>query len=88
VASCEHGYNKPHPSIFRTALRLLAVSPEEALMVGDSYTHDIEGAKAVGMKAVLLRRAVHGPLGPAGGGGLRDDAIPVISTLSELPALL
>ena len=24
VSSCEHGYNKPHPSIFRTALRLLA----------------------------------------------------------------
>jgi HAD superfamily hydrolase (TIGR01662 family) len=89
VASCEHGYNKPHPSIFRTALRLLAVSPEEAVRVGDSYAHDIEGARAVGMKAVLLRRAVRGPLGSGEArGAMGGDAIPVISTLSELPALL
>ena len=43
VSSREHGYNKPHPSIFRTALRLLPVAPGEALMVGDSFGHDIEG---------------------------------------------
>jgi HAD superfamily hydrolase (TIGR01662 family) len=89
VASCEHGYNKPHHSIFRTALRLLAVAPEEAVMVGDSYTHDIEGARAVGMKAVLLQRAVHGPAGRSEARRAKaDDAVPVISSLSELPSLL
>jgi putative hydrolase of the HAD superfamily len=89
VASCEHGYNKPHPSIFRTALRLLAVSPEEAVMVGDSYTHDIAGARAVGMKAVLLQRAVRGPVGRAEARRAEaDDGVPVISTLSELAALI
>jgi putative hydrolase of the HAD superfamily len=89
VASCEHGYNKPHPSIFRTALRLLAVSPDEAVMVGDSYTHDIAGARAVGMKAVLLQRAARGPVGRAGARRAdADDGVPVISTLSELPRLL
>jgi putative hydrolase of the HAD superfamily len=88
VASCEHGFNKPHPSIFGTALRLLAVSPDEAVMVGDSVAHDIEGARAVGMKAVLLRRAVQGPTRPDGPVGRPGDSVPVISTLSELPALL
>ncbi len=69
VSSWEHGYNKPHPSIFRAALSLLSVSPEEAVMVGDSYPHDIEGARAVGMKAVLLRRAASPLPDTAIGGG-------------------
>jgi len=88
VSSQEHGYNKPHPSIFRTALRLLAVAPDEAVMVGDSYTHDIEGARTIGMRGVLLRRATRGPLGSAELEAARAAAVPVISTLSELPALL
>ncbi len=85
VSSCEHGYNKPHPSIFRTALRLLAVSPDEALMVGDSYGHDIEGARGVGMRAVWLRRA--GALVPSGAGAL-GEGVAIISSLHDLPALL
>ena len=87
VSSCEHGYNKPHPSIFRTALKLLSVEPGEAVMVGDSYRHDIEGARTVGMRGVLLRRA--GRLPVQDGGQAPDaDGVPVISSLSELPALL
>ena len=35
---------KPHPSIFEAALRLIGVPAAEAVMVGDSLTHDIEGA--------------------------------------------
>jgi HAD superfamily hydrolase (TIGR01509 family) len=88
VASRDHGYNKPHPSIFRTALRLLAVAPEEAMMVGDSYAHDIEGARAVGMRAVLLRRSARGPIGSVALDGVAEDTVPVISTLSELSGLL
>jgi HAD superfamily hydrolase (TIGR01549 family) len=88
VSSSEHGYNKPHPSIFRTALRLLAVAPDEAVMVGDSYTHDIEGARTIGMRGVLLRRTARGPLGFEESCATRTSAVPVISTLSELPALL
>jgi putative hydrolase of the HAD superfamily len=88
VASSEHGYNKPHPSIFRTALKLLSVAPDEALMVGDSYRHDIEGARTVGMRGVLLRRSGRGPIEdgcPAEG---RLAGVPVIASLSELPALI
>jgi HAD superfamily hydrolase (TIGR01662 family) len=85
VSSRERGYNKPHPSIFRTALRLLAVAPDEAVMVGDSFGHDVEGARAVGMHAVWLKRASGLPGAFAPG---PDVGVPVISSLHDLPSLL
>jgi putative hydrolase of the HAD superfamily len=56
VTSGAHGKTKPHPTIFRVALERLAVEPEEAAMVGDSVDDDVEGARAVGMRAILLDR--------------------------------
>jgi HAD superfamily hydrolase (TIGR01662 family) len=84
ISSSEHGYNKPHPSIFRAALDLLEVEPGESVMVGDHPAHDIEGALQVGMRAVLLKRS---------GATIRwtdasFDGVPVITSLLELPALL
>jgi FMN phosphatase YigB (HAD superfamily) len=38
--------------------------PEEALMVGDTVEDDVEGARAVGMQAVLLDRAGRYPVSP------------------------
>lgn len=83
VSSSAHGFLKPHPSIFEAALRLLDVEPGESVMVGDSLAHDIEGARRVGMRGVLVRRAEPG----AGGTGEPPD-IPVIRNLRELPSLL
>jgi HAD superfamily hydrolase (TIGR01662 family) len=81
VSSAEHGYMKPHRSIFDTALGSARVKPQESLMVGDSLKADIEGALAVGMRAVLLRRSGDLPqLVPAG--------VDVIRSLTELPSLL
>src|SRR5829696_574332 len=48
------GVSKPDPAIFRHALQLLGVEPDEAVFVGDSYTHDALAARAAGMRAVLL----------------------------------
>ena len=56
VGSRAFGRTKPHPEIFRHALALLGVEPEQAAMIGDSYEDDIEGARALGMKAFLLDR--------------------------------
>lgn len=88
VSSSEHGFNKPHPSIFRTALNLLGVEAGEAVMVGDSYRHDIAGACAVGMRGILLRRSgpPPGPLGPC-----RISLSPEVAvahSLSEVAALV
>ena len=81
LSSSEHGYLKPHPSIFESALELLGVSAAESVMVGDSLAHDIEGARRVGMRGILVQRA------PDGGGAKPPD-VPVISSLSELTAHL
>jgi putative hydrolase of the HAD superfamily len=56
VSSRAHGRVKPHASIFRAALGELGVEPEQAAMVGDSPEDDIEGARALGMRAFLLDR--------------------------------
>jgi putative hydrolase of the HAD superfamily len=56
VSSGAHGKTKPHPTIFQAALERLDVEPPDAVMVGDSIEDDVEGAKAVGMRGVLLDR--------------------------------
>ena len=81
LSSSEHGYLKPHRSIFESALKLLGVAATESVMVGDSLPHDIEGARRVGMRGILVRRS------PGASPALVPD-VPVIHDLSELPALL
>jgi len=56
IGSRAFGRTKPHPEIFLHALALLGVEAEETAMIGDSYEDDIEGARALGMKAFLLDR--------------------------------
>ena len=56
VSSGAHGKTKPHPTIFLAALESLEVEPPAAAMVGDSIEDDVEGAKAVGMRGLLLDR--------------------------------
>lgn len=87
LSSSEHGYLKPHRSIFDAALKLVGVSAQESVMVGDSLLHDIVGATRVGMSGVLVRRSglpVNGNRAEAP----NLDAVPVIQSLAELPALL
>ena len=62
VGSKTHGYVKPHRSIFEAALEALDVAADEAAMVGDSPSDDIEGARALGLRAILLDRdGIHAP---------------------------
>ncbi len=56
VDSRRHGRVKPHPTIFQAALERLTVGAGEAVMVGDSIEDDIEGAQALGMRALLVDR--------------------------------
>jgi len=77
ISSFHHGHTKPHASIFRAVLDLLDVEPTEALMVGDTIADDIEGALAVGMRAILLDRD-----------GLRPEFEPRIESLHQLLSAL
>jgi putative hydrolase of the HAD superfamily len=76
ISSSDHGYMKPHPSIFEEGLRRARVQAAEAVMVGDSVPHDIEGALRLGMRGVLVARS-----------GLSAGAppeVPIIRSLREL----
>ena len=77
ISSGVHGKVKPSPSIFLAVLELLDVEPAAAVMVGDSLLDDVEGARALGIRAFLIDREGRFPE--------RDDALP---TLLALPALL
>ena len=77
IGSRAFGRTKPHPDIFHRALALLEVEAGETAMVGDSYEDDVEGARALGMRAILIDRDDRHP-------GERDR----IETLLALPAAL
>jgi putative hydrolase of the HAD superfamily len=77
LTSHAHGKTKPHQSIFRAMLGLLDVAPDEAVMVGDTIDDDVVGARAVGMRAVLLDRE-----------GRYPDVDGRLDDLRELPAAL
>ena len=61
VGSRLHGYVKPHPTIFQAALEQLGIAPGDAVMVGDSLEEDVEGARALGMRAILIDRQERHP---------------------------
>jgi putative hydrolase of the HAD superfamily len=75
VSSSEHGFMKPHPRIFHAALDLMRVSPDEAVMVGDSLAHDIAGARQAGMRGILIAR---------GGAPMAGSDVEVVRSLDEL----
>ena len=55
IISDEIGINKPQPQIFQIALDRNGVQASEAVMIGDSYSSDIEGAKAAGIDQIWIR---------------------------------
>jgi putative hydrolase of the HAD superfamily len=71
---------KPSPEIFNRTLNALGVSAAETVFVGDTMDADVEGAKAVGMKAVYIKRREE----------KQADAPPdaTIKNLTELASLL
>jgi putative hydrolase of the HAD superfamily len=57
VISGEFGAEKPDPRIFTEALRLGDRPANEAVYIGDSPEHDIEGARAAGIPVIWMNRA-------------------------------
>ncbi|HVD65896.1 MAG TPA: TIGR01458 family HAD-type hydrolase [Gaiellaceae bacterium] len=76
---------KPTAAYFEAALAEVEATPAEAVMVGDDVEADIGGAKAIGLRGILVRTGKFRP------GALRDaepqpDA--VVDSIADLPALL
>lgn len=59
ITSALTGIRKPDPAIFLYALMQLKLRPSEAVHVGDSEKHDIEGGSIAGLRTVLIN---HGPI--------------------------
>jgi putative hydrolase of the HAD superfamily len=79
VCSAVAGAPKPCANVYRAALALAGAAPREAVHVGDSLELDVAGARALGIRAVLLRRDP-GPRDPRG--------VETIHSLAALPGLL
>jgi putative hydrolase of the HAD superfamily len=56
IASEEAGFQKPDVRIFEIALSRAGATVDEAVMLGDAWATDIEGARAAGIRAVWLNR--------------------------------
>ena len=77
----EVGCQKPNPRIFEEALRMNGISAEDAVMIGDSYNSDIQGAINAGIDQIWIRKS--------------EDALPegqtathIVNTLEEVKAIL
>jgi putative hydrolase of the HAD superfamily len=77
VTSADAGAAKPDAAIFERALELAGVERQGAVHVGDSLDNDVEGARAVGIRAILVQRDGDPPAG-----------VEAVRSLIELPALL
>lgn len=82
MSAADHGYLKPHPSIFQASLECLGVEPSEAVFVGDDVQADIVGAQVAGIYAVLRTVTRRDQTL----NGTKPDSR--ISNLLELPAVL
>ena len=74
VISAELGVAKPDPAIFRAALDRLGAAAEGSVHVGDSLEHDVAGARAAGLEAVLVAR----------NGAAAPDGVRTVRSLAEL----
>lgn len=77
VISEAAGVSKPDPAIFEMALQLAEASPDEAIMLGDSWANDVMGATGSGIAAAWLDRT---------GTGVPDTSIRVLALTSLQPA--
>ena len=81
VLSEEVGCQKPNPRIYEEALRMNGVSAEEAVMIGDSWNSDIQGAIHAGIDQIWIRKS-QGPL-PEG-----QSATYIVKSLAEVMEIL
>lgn len=69
IESARVGVRKPDPLIFSKSVEALAIRPEEALVVGDSFEKDIIPARSIGCQTIWFK-------GQAWNAQERDETIP------------
>jgi putative hydrolase of the HAD superfamily len=59
IDSSEVGLEKPDPRIFLAAAERLGIEPERCAYVGDIFSIDVVGARAAGMRPILIGSGSH-----------------------------
>jgi putative hydrolase of the HAD superfamily len=77
VTSAVVGAAKPDPAVFRRALDLAGVDGSGAVHVGDSLDNDVAGARAAGIRPILVQRDGDPP-----------DSVESVRTLTEVATLV
>jgi len=75
--SAVEGVAKPAPELFLQTAQRAGVTPDDAVMIGDSHRADVLGARAAGLAAILLDR----------NGTATNDDVPIAGTLLEAVAI-
>jgi putative hydrolase of the HAD superfamily len=84
IFSSRLGVSKPDPRIYIACCEALGVEPREAVFVGDGANDELDGARRVGMEAIMIHRPGEGPLWPelADWDGPRITSIPEVLELT------
>jgi putative hydrolase of the HAD superfamily len=77
ITSAEAGVAKPGRGIFEQALQAAGEPPAAVVHVGDSLDNDVAGARAAGIRAILVQRE-----------GEPVPGVETVRSLAELPGLL
>jgi putative hydrolase of the HAD superfamily len=85
VVSEEAGISKPAPEIFHLALTRVGVEASNAVMLGDSWAADVDGARRAGIRAVWFN-----PLGAAqpGSGAIAIDELRALTPVADALRIL
>lgn len=80
ITSAEVGASKPAPAIFDRAVALAGVPAAHAVHCGDSLSEDVAGARAAGIRPILIDRG--------GSSEASEPGVPTIASLAALPGLV
>ena len=59
ISSLQVGVSKPDPIFFQAALQRANVAAVETIHIGDQYKSDVQGARGVSIRPVLINRTGH-----------------------------
>ena len=82
VISAELGIAKPDPGIFEYALRAVGADAKDSVMIGDSLSRDVAGARGAGLRSIWIDRGTMTPR--------PEDAVPDgrVTALSQIRSCL
>ena len=86
VLSEEVGCQKPNPRIFEEALRMKGLQAEDVVMIGDSWSSDIQGAINAGIDQIWIRK--NKEQGTKSQDTIEQTATYIVQSLSEVMEIL